>query len=449
MSNSHSVIAIIGRSNVGKSTLFNRLVGNRLALVEKSPGVTRDRNYGISKYCGFEFVVIDTGGFEFHEEDFLIKQMKKQAFFAIEEADCVLFLVNAQEGWTPSDGDLYRTLTEKKNSCLYVVANKADNPRLEKESFDLFRLGVDKIFPISCEHNKGIDTLLEEINKKIPIKIEDDIIDSVEKKIIFQDHISVSVIGKPNAGKSSLVNSLLKEDRMIVDSISGTTRDSVDSYFKFNGKKFMFVDTAGIRRRGKVSNKIETFSIVSALKSIERSDVVLLIIDAKEGITDQVMKIAGYAYERSKSIIIVMNKCDLIKNNRRNCFQIKEELHTRLNFIKFAPILFVSAKTGQSIPSIYKTILRVFKQYIRRIQTSDLNSILNEIVNRHPPPSKSGRPTKIYYGNQISVAPPKFVFMTNNPEKTNVSYERYFSNQFRSYFGFEGTPIKFIWRKKK
>ena len=313
----------------------------------------------------------------------------------------------------------------------------------------MFRLGVDKIFPISCEHNKGIDTLLEEINKKIPLKIEDDSIDSIEKKIIFQDHISVSVIGKPNAGKSSLVNSLLKEDRMIVDSISGTTRDSIDSYFKFNGKKFMFVDTAGIRRRGKVSNKIETFSIVSALKSIERSDVVLLIIDAKEGITDQVMKIAGYAYERSKSIIIIMNKCDLIKNNRRNFFQIKEELHTRLNFIKFAPILFVSAKTGQSIPSIYKTILRVFKQYIRRIQTSDLNSILNEIVNRHPPPSKSGRPTKIYYGNQISVAPPKFVLMTNNPEKTNVSYERYFSNQFRSYFGFEGTPIKFIWRKKK
>jgi len=447
MSNSLSTVAIVGRPNVGKSTLFNRLVGNRLAIVEKSPGVTRDRNYAISKYHGFEFIVIDTGGFELLGESFLIQQMAKQAIQAVEEADCILFVVNAQEGWTPDDGELYRTLSEINNSYLYVVVNKVDNPRLEEESFDLYRLGVDKIFPISSEHNKGIDGMLEEINLSVPLKID-------KKKALVEDFlqespIAVAVIGKPNAGKSSVVNALLRNNRMIVDSNSGTTRDPVDIPCNFGGRRFLLVDTAGIRRRGKVTKKIEIFSIVSALKSIERSDVVLLIIDAKEGITDQVMKIAGYANERRKSIIVVMNKWDLVNKNGKTLKKFEEELYFRLNFIKFAPILFVSAKTGQRIQQIYKLIINVFEQYVRRIQTSDLNIILNEIVDRHPPPSKSGRPTKIYYGNQISVAPPTFVFMTNNPDKTNISYERYFSNQFRYHFGFKGTPINFIWRKKK
>ena len=447
MSNSLSTVAIVGRPNVGKSTLFNRLVGNRLAIVEKSPGVTRDRNYAISKYHGFEFIVIDTGGFELLGESFLIQQMAKQAIQAVEEADCILFVVNAQEGWTPDDGELYRTLSEINNSYLYVVVNKVDNPRLEEESFDLYRLGVDKIFPISSEHNKGIDGMLEEINLSVPLKID-------KKKALVEDFlqespIAVAVIGKPNAGKSSVVNALLRNNRMIVDSNSGTTRDPVDIPCNFGGRRFLLVDTAGIRRRGKVTKKIEIFSIVSALKSIERSDVVLLIIDAKEGITDQVMKIAGYANERRKSIIVVMNKWDLVNKNGKTLKKFEEELYFRLNFIRFAPILFVSAKTGQRIQQIYKLITNVFAQYVRRIQTSDLNIILNEIVDRHPPPSKSGRPTKIYYGNQISVAPPTFVFMTNNPDKTNISYERYFSNQFRYHFGFKGTPINFIWRKKK
>ena len=447
MSNSLSTVAIVGRPNVGKSTLFNRLVGNRLAIVEKSPGVTRDRNYGISKYHGFEFIVIDTGGFELFGESFLIQQMAKQAIQAVEEADCVLFVVNAQEGWTPDDSELYRTLSEIINSYLYVVVNKVDNSSLEEDSFDFYRLGVDKIFPISSEHNKGIDGMLEEINMRVPLKIDKN--KALEGDFLQESQIAVAVIGKPNAGKSSVVNALLRNDRMIVDSNSGTTRDPVDVHCNFGGRRFLLVDTAGIRRRGKVTKKIEVFSIVSALKSIERSDVVLLIIDAKEGITDQVMKIAGYANERRKSIIVVMNKWDLVNKNGKTLKKFEEELYFRLNFIRFAPILFVSAKTGQRIQQIYKLITNVFAQYVRRIQTSDLNIILNEIVNRHPPPSKSGRPTKIYYGNQISVAPPTFVFMTNNPDKTNISYERYFSNQFRYHFGFKGTPINFIWRKKK
>jgi GTP-binding protein len=257
------------------------------------------------------------------------------------------------------------------------------------------------------------------------------------------------VIGKPNSGKSSIVNALLGKERMIVDSVSGTTRDPVDSHCSYEGREYLLVDTAGIRRRGRVSQKIETFSIFSALKSIERADVSLLIIDAEEGITEQVMKIAGYANERKKSLLIVMNKWDLVKKDGTTLKQVEEEVYDRLGFISFAPILFVSAKTGQRVPQIFEKILSVHGQYIRRIQTSDLNTILQLIVNQHPPPSKSGRPTKVYYGNQVSVAPPTFVFMTNNPEKTNFAYERYIANQFRYHFGFEGTPLNFIWRKKK
>jgi len=447
MSNPHSIVAIVGRPNVGKSTLFNRLVGRRSAIVEKMPGVTRDRNYGISKYHGYEFIAIDTGGFEPVAESSLRKQMVQQARLAVEEADCVLFIVNAQEGWTPADGEIYRTLVEA-NTKLYVVVNKADNPRLEEESSDFYQLGVETIYPVSAEHNRGIDGLLEEVNHLVPLKMEEkQVYDEEDDR--SKEPIAVAVIGKPNAGKSSIVNALLRKERMIVDSVSGTTRDPVDSHCSYEGREYLLVDTAGIRRRGKVSQKIETFSIVSALKSIERADVTLLIIDAEEGITEQVMKIAGYANERKKSLLIVMNKWDLVKKDGKTLKQVEEEVYDRLGFIGFAPILFVSAKTGQRVPQIFEKILIVHAQYVRRIQTSDLNTILQLIVNQHPPPSKSGRPTKVYYGNQVSVAPPTFVFMTNNPEKTNFAYERYIANQFRYHFGFEGTPLNFIWRKKK
>jgi len=447
MSNPHSIVAIVGRPNVGKSTLFNRLVGRRSAIVEKMPGVTRDRNYGISKYHGYEFIAIDTGGFEPVAESSLRKQMVQQARRAVEEADCVLFIVNAQEGWTPADGEIYRTLVEA-NTKLYVVVNKADNPRLEEESSDFYQLGVETIYPVSAEHNRGIDGLLEEVNHLVPLKMEEkQVYDEEDDR--SKEPIAVAVIGKPNAGKSSIVNALLRKERMIVDSVSGTTRDPVDSHCSYEGREYLLVDTAGIRRRGKVSQKIETFSIVSALKSIERADVTLLIIDAEEGITEQVMKIAGYANERKKSLLIVMNKWDLVKKDGKTLKQVEEEVYDRLGFIGFAPILFVSAKTGQRVPQIFEKILIVHAQYVRRIQTSDLNTILQLIVNQHPPPSKSGRPTKVYYGNQVSVAPPTFVFMTNNPEKTNFAYERYIANQFRYHFGFEGTPLNFIWRKKK
>ena len=447
MSNPQSIVAIVGRPNVGKSTLFNRLVGRRSAIVEKKPGVTRDRNYGISKYHGYEFIVIDTGGFEPVSESSLRNQMVQQARLAVEEADCVLFVVNAQEGCTPVDGEIYRTLMVENDTRLFVVVNKADNPRLEEESSDFYQLGVEAIYPVSAEHNRGIDGLLEEVDNLVPLKeLERDSADEVDRS---NEPIAVAVIGKPNAGKTSIVNAMLRKERMIVDSVSGTTRDPVDSICNYEGREYLLVDTAGIRRRGKVSQKIETFSIVSALKSIERAEVTLLIIDAEEGITEQVMKIAGYANERKKSLLIVMNKWDLVNKDGKNLKQVEEEVYDRLGFISFAPILFVSAKTGQRIPQIFEKILNVHGQYVRRIQTSDLNTILQLIVNQHPPPSKSGRPTKVFYGNQVSVAPPSFVFMTNNPDKTNFAYERYIANQFRYHFGFEGTPLNFIWRKKK
>jgi GTP-binding protein len=373
--------------------------------------------------------------------------MVQQARLAVEEADCVLFVVNAQEGCTPVDGEIYRTLMVENDIRLFVVVNKADNPRLEEESSDFYQLGVEAIYPVSAEHNRGIDGLLEQVDNLVPLKEgKRDSVDEVDRS---NEPIAVAVIGKPNAGKSSIVNAMLRKERMIVDSVSGTTRDPVDSICNYEGREYLLVDTAGIRRRGKVSQKIETFSIVSALKSIERAEVTLLIIDAEEGITEQVMKIAGYANERKKSLLIVMNKWDLVNKDSKNLKQVEEEVYDRLGFISFAPILFVSAKTGQRIPQIFEKILNVHGQYVRRIQTSDLNTILQLIVNQHPPPSKSGRPTKVFYGNQVSVAPPSFVFMTNNPDKTNFAYERYIANQFRYHFGFEGTPLNFIWRKKK
>ncbi len=446
MSSPLSIAAIVGRPNVGKSTFFNRLIGRRSALVEKKPGITRDRNYGKAQYHGFEFIVIDTGGLEPVAESSLIEKMAMQVQLAVEEADCVLFVVNAQEGWNPADEDIFRKLVATERP-LFVVVNKADNKRLENESMEFHQFGTEKIFPVSSEHNRGIEALLHKVNQQIPLQQKKT--DSEKDLNNLENPVAVAVVGKPNAGKSSIVNALLRKERMIVDTISGTTRDSVDSLCVYQGKEVLLVDTAGIRRRGKVSQKIETFSIVSALRSIERSDVALLIIDAKEGITEQVLKIAGYVNERKKALIIVFNKWDLAKKEYNSKKEVENEILNKLNFISFAPLILVSAKSGQRVHQIFDLIFQVHKQYLRRVKTSDLNTMLQIIVNQHPPPSKSGRPTKVFYGNQVSVSPPTFVFMTNNPDKTNFAYERYIANQFRHHFGFEGTPLKFIWRKKK
>lgn len=439
MSNFHTILAIVGRPNVGKSTLFNRFVGHRSAIIEDIPGVTRDRNYGLAQYESYEFIAIDTGGFEMDADTSISMQMRQQAQLAVEEADAVIFVVDGREGITAGDKDTFQYLI-KSQKPLFVAINKLDQSHAEHNSYEFYEFGIESVFQISAQHKLGITYLLEEINAILPLDKPSD------KK--QEGFINVAIIGKPNVGKSSLVNALLRQERMIVHDQAGTTRDPVDNICRYNNQDFLLIDTAGIRKKGKVSQNIEKYSIVSALRSIERADVVLLVIDAVEEVTDQVMKIAGYACDRKKAIVIVVNKWDLVDKGDNAYLKLKESIYESLHFISFAPIIFVSAKTGKKVFKIFDLVKNAYQQYVRRIQTSDLNTILSSIVNRHQPPSKSGRPTKIYYGSQVSVSPPTFVFMTNHPEKINASYEKYMIHQLRNHFQFQGSPLEIKWKKR-
>ncbi len=436
----HAAVALVGRPNVGKSTLFNRLVGKRSAIVESFPGVTRDRHIGHSHYKGYSFIVIDTGGFEPDAETSLLQQMRLQSQMAVEEADLAVLVVDAREGWIPADVEIFKSLSRSGKPIL-VAANKADVPQIDDQSVDFYHLGTEQVFPISAEHGRGIGELLDAASQLVNLNEEKP--NQADEKLI-----KVAVVGKPNAGKSSLVNALLGEKRMIVDSVPGTTRDPVDSLCSFRNQKFLLVDTAGIRRKGRVSQKVETYSVVAALKAIERADVALLVLDSSEMVTEQVMRIAGYVMDRARALVVVLSKWDLVDPHQLSQKKAERDVFEKLNFIDFAPLVTVSALKGDRMDRIFRLIQKVHAQYHRRIKTSDLNSVMQLISQRHPPPAKSGRPTKIYYSNQVSVAPPSFVFMTNHPEKTNFSYERYVTNQLRHYFGFEGTPLQLIWRKK-
>ena len=436
----HAAVALVGRPNVGKSTLFNRLVGKRSAIVESFPGVTRDRHVGHSHYKGYSFIVIDTGGFEPDAETSLLQQMRLQSQMAVEEADLAVLVVDAREGWIPADVEIFQSLSRSGKPIL-VAANKADVPQIEDQSVDFYHLGTEQVFPISAEHGRGIGELLDAASKLVNLNEE-------KPNKADEELIKVAVVGKPNAGKSSLVNALLGEKRMIVDSVPGTTRDPVDNLCSFRNQQFLLVDTAGIRRKGRVSQKVETYSVVAALKAIERADVALLVLDSSEMVTEQVMRIAGYVMDRARALVVVLSKWDLVDPRQLSQKKAERLVFEKLNFIDFAPLVTVSALKGDRMDRIFRLIQKVHAQYHRRIKTSDLNSVMQLISQRHPPPAKSGRPTKIYYSNQVSVAPPSFVFMTNHPEKTNFSYERYVTNQLRHYFGFEGTPLQLIWRKK-
>ena len=436
----HAAVALVGRPNVGKSTLFNRLVGKRSAIVESFPGVTRDRHVGHSHYKGYSFIVIDTGGFEPDAETSLLQQMRLQSQMAVEEADLAVLVVDAREGWIPADVEIFQFLSRSGKPIL-VAANKADVPQIDDQSVDFYHLGTEQVFPISAEHGRGIGELLDAASQLVNLNEE-------KPNQADEELIKVAVVGKPNAGKSSLVNALLGEKRMIVDSVPGTTRDPVDSLCSFRNQQFLLVDTAGIRRKGRVSQKVETYSVVAALKAIERADVALLVLDSSEMVTEQVMRIAGYVMDRARALVVVLSKWDLVVPHQLSQKKAERLVFEKLNFIDFAPLVTVSALKGDRMDRIFRLIQKVHAQYHRRIKTSDLNSVMQLISQRHPPPAKSGRPTKIYYSNQVSVAPPSFVFMTNHPEKTNFSYERYVTNQLRHYFGFEGTPLQLIWRKK-
>ena len=436
----HAAVALVGRPNVGKSTLFNRLVGKRSAIVESFPGVTRDRHVGHSHYKGYSFIVIDTGGFAPDAKTSLLQQMRLQSQMAVEEADLAVLVVDAREGWIPADVEIFQSLSRSGKPIL-VAANKADVPQIDDQSVDFYHLGTEQVFPISAEHGRGIGELLDAASQFVNLNEE-------KPNQADEELIKVAVVGKPNAGKSSLVNALLGEKRMIVDSVPGTTRDPVDSLCSIGNQQFLLVDTAGIRRKGRVSQKVETYSVVAALKAIERADVALLVLDSSEMVTEQVMRIAGYVMDRARALVVVLSKWDLVDPHQLSQKKAERLVFEKLNFIDFAPLVTVSALKGDRMDRIFRLIQKVHAQYHRRIKTSDLNSVMQLISQRHPPPAKSGRPTKIYYSNQVSVAPPSFVFMTNHPEKTNFSYERYVTNQLRHYFGFEGTPLQLIWRKK-
>lgn len=431
------VVAIVGQPNVGKSTLFNRIINQRLAIVEDKPGVTRDRNYAQAEWMGHKFDLIDTGGITW-EGGKIEDEIRAQAEIAIEEADVIVMLTNVVNHVTNLDERIARLLYRTKKPVILAV-NKADNPEQRNDIYDFYSLGLGDPIPVSSSHGTGIGDLLDEIVNDFP----------AEKDSEADDVISFSMIGRPNVGKSSLVNKLLGEDRVIVANEEGTTRDAVDTPFTKDGIKFKVVDTAGIRRRGKVYEKTEKYSVLRAMSAIERSDVVLLVLDASTGIREQDKHVAGYAHEAGRGIIIVVNKWDLPEKNSTSAKEFEREIRSEFQYLDYAPILFVSAKTGQRIDQIPSMVKEVYDNQNQRIQSSVLNDLLLEASKLVPTPMIKGKRLRVYYMTQVSTNPPTFVVFVNDPELMHFSYERFLINQLRQNFDFTGTPIKILPRKRK
>lgn len=430
------IVAIVGRPNVGKSTLFNRLLGTRKAIVDDMPGVTRDRNYANVDRFDVPFTLIDTGGFEPVSQELLLQQMRTQSQLAMEEADVVIFLMDGRAGLTVADREVAAMLRQMKKPVFYVV-NKVDGEKVEALSAEFYELGIDSFHTVSAAHNHGINDLMDEIIAVFPkdaTTAEDD------------DLTRIAVVGRPNVGKSSLVNRLLGFERSVANPVAGTTRDSIDTYFTCNKKRYLLVDTAGIRRKGKVSLKIETYSVVDALRSIEKADVVLIVINAEEGVTEQDTKIAGYAYEAGKSCLFVVNKWDTVEKDNSSMGKFVEKIHMEFKYLAFAPIVFVSAKSGQRTGKIISEVDALMEQYSRRVSTADLNHVFKEAVESHHAPLSSGRRVKFYFATQVAIKPPSFVIFTNQPEGIHFSYERYLTNKIREAFGFTGITVKLMFR---
>ncbi|HLR20828.1 MAG TPA: ribosome biogenesis GTPase Der [Tissierellaceae bacterium] len=433
-----AIVGIVGRPNVGKSTLFNRIVGSRIAITEDTPGVTRDRIYAEGEWQNNYFTLIDTGGLEPDQDDPIMSNIKRQAQVAIDTADVILFVVDGRDGLTNTDreiGDILR----RSNKEVVVAANKIDGSETPDEIYEFYELGIGEPIPISSEQGLGIGDLLDEIVDKFPK-------DSVTKS--DDDLVRVTFIGKPNVGKSSLINHILGEERAIVTNIPGTTRDSIDSYYSFEGTDYLFIDTAGLRRKRSIYENIERYSVVRTLAAIDRSNICILVIDATEGITEQDTKIAGYAHDNGKAIIIAVNKWDLVDKETNTAREFEKNIRETLGFINYAPIVFISALTGQRIPKLLELINLVNNNYNLRITTGILNDILNQAILMSQPPSDKGRRTKIFYGTQVSVRPPKFILFVKNKELMHFSYQRYLENQIRSHFGFDGAPIRFELRER-
>lgn len=433
------VVAIVGRPNVGKSTFFNVLAGEKISIIKDTPGVTRDRIYADCEWRGTKFQIIDTGGIEPVSDDIILKQMRRQAELAMDIADVIVFITDVKAGVTRSDEEVAQMLRHTKKPII-LVCNKCDRVgATPPEVYEFYNLGLGDPYPISASKKLGIGEVLDAIYDKF---------DNVENEIEDEETVKVAIIGKPNAGKSSLVNKILNEERVIVSDIAGTTRDAIDSYFKNSYGKYIFIDTAGIRRKNKVYDKLEQYSVIKAKAAIERADVCLIIIDAKEGVTEQDEKIAGLAHEAGKGVIIVINKWDLIEKETHTLEIYKKQVYNKLSYLSYAPILFISAMSGQRVNKIFELVNEVNQNNKLRVPTGLLNDTLSQAIAITQPPSDKGKRLKVYYMTQVSVAPPTFVIFVNSKELMHFSYVRYIENHLRKQFNFKGTPIHMIIREK-
>lgn len=434
---SKPLVAVVGRPNVGKSTFFNVVVGRRVSIVEDTPGVTRDRIYAEAEWCGRNFAMIDTGGIEPSTADVILSQMRQQAQIAMDTSDVILFMVDGKEGMTTADAEVANML-RRTGKPVIVVVNKIDNPnKMEDSVYDFYEFGLGSVFAISAANILGIGDLLDELVSNFPFGINEE-----------DENTKIAVIGKPNVGKSSIINKLVGENRVIVSDIAGTTRDSIDTPFKWNGEMFTLIDTAGIRRKNKVKEDIEKFSVIRAIAAIERCDVCILMIDAKEGVTEQDKKIAGIAHEAGKGLMVVVNKWDLIEKDNHTMLDFEKDIQKELPFMSYAPILFVSVLTGQRISKVMEEAKTIAETRAMRISTSQLNALIADAMMMQPPPSDKGKHLKIYYATQVAVKPPLFSFQINKRDLMHFSYARYLENKIRSVYGFRGTSIKFVFREK-
>ncbi|EIA7387653.1 ribosome biogenesis GTPase Der [Listeria monocytogenes] len=432
------VVAIVGRPNVGKSTIFNRIVGERVSIVEDVPGVTRDRIYNSAEWLGKEFNIIDTGGIDLSDEPFL-EQIRAQAEIAIDEADVIIFITNGREGVTDADEQVAKILY-RSNKPIVLAINKVDNPEMRDQIYDFYSLGFGEPYPISGSHGLGLGDMLDAVRAHFPKEEEEEYPD---------DTVKFSLIGRPNVGKSSILNALLGEDRVIVSDIAGTTRDAIDTTYTFDGQDYVMIDTAGMRKRGKVYESTEKYSVLRAMRVIERSDVVLVVINAEEGIREQDKRIAGYAHDAGRAIIIVVNKWDAINKDEKTINVWTEDIREQFQFLSYAPIVFVSAKTKQRLNNLFPLINQVSDNHSLRVQSSMLNDVISDAVAMNPSPMDKGKRLKIFYTTQVAVKPPTFVVFVNDPELMHFSYERFLENRIREAFPFEGTPIRVIARKRK
>ena len=436
---SKPVVAIVGRPNVGKSTLFNALAGEQISIVKDTPGVTRDRIYADVTWLNYNFTLIDTGGIEPESKDVILSQMREQAEIAIASADVIIFMVDVRQGLVDSDSKVANML-RRSGKPVVLVVNKVDSfQKMMTDVYEFYNLGIGDPVPVSSVGKLGIGDMLDEVVKHFPESAAEDEEDERPR---------IAIVGKPNVGKSSIINKIVGESRVIVSDIAGTTRDAIDTDITYNGNEYVFIDTAGLRRKNKIKEELERYSIIRTVTAVERADVVLVVIDATEGVTEQDAKIAGIAHERGKGIIVVVNKWDAIEKNDKTIYEHTNRIKDILSFMPYAEILFISAKTGQRVGKIFDTIDMVIENQNLRIQTGVLNEILSEAVAMQQPPSDKGKRLKIFYMTQVSVKPPTFVIFVNNKELMHFSYTRYLENKIRDTFGFRGTALRFIIRER-